>query len=112
MGTGCEGRRVVSPSPSNFLTDDGLAMYNSSMLMMSEFEGLQKHDVTCPAMDGCQGEANGRVDKGQLSNAPTYGVVKSSWLECASMDLDVTDSLCYGVSFLAMMAEFFWIRTF
>ena len=62
-------RCQVEMSPSVLVADVGLAMYNSSWLVDSKFECLQKHSMTCPAMDGCQDGGDGRQDKGQLSYA-------------------------------------------
>ena len=104
METGCGERNVVSPNANSFLTDDGLAMYNSSMLVTGEFECLQKRGMTCPAMDGCLYGGDGRQDKGQWSYAPMDDWVKSSWFQFGVTGLDAAGWISSGLSFLATMA--------
>ena len=102
MGTGWSNH--MSPNENGFLTDEELAMYNFSMVIRNEFESLQMCGVTCPAMDGCQSEVVGRLDEGHWLSSPSCSGVKSSWFEFFTLNVDVADSLCSSLSFLAMMA--------
>ena len=104
MGTGWNNQSGMSPNVNSFLTVDELAMYNFSMMVRIEFESLQVCGMTCPAMDGCRSEVVGRLDEGHWLNSPSCDGVKSSWFEFFTWNVDVADSLCSSLSFLAMMA--------